>query len=310
MPNQVLLWVAFNVFILAMLVLDLWVFHRKTHVIQLKEALLWVAFWVALALLFNTGIYFWRGTDKALEFLAGYLIEYSLSADNIFVFLLIFSYFRVPAQYQHKALFWGILGALVMRAIFIATGITLITHFSWVIYVFGVFLVLTGIKMILQKNQEIHPEKNPVLKLFRRFMPVTEQYEGGRFFVRRTGRVLATPLFVVLLVLETTDVVFAVDSIPAILAITVDPFIVYTSNVFAILGLRALYFALAGMMRMFHCLHYGLSIILAFVGVKMLLTEFYKIPTGIALGVVAGILFVSVIASVVWPAKTELRENN
>ncbi len=310
MPHQVLLWVAFNIFILLMLVLDLWVFHRKTHVIQLKEALLWVAFWVTLALLFNVGIYFWRGPEKAIEFLAGYVIEYSLSADNIFVFLLIFSYFRVPARYQHKVLFWGILGALVMRAIFIAAGITLITHFAWIIYVFGVFLVLTGIKMLVQKNQEIHPEKNPVLKLLRRFMPVTEQYEEGNFFIRRAGHLFATPLFVVLLVVETSDIVFAVDSIPAVLAITMDPFIVYTSNVFAILGLRALFFALAGMMRMFHGLHYGLSIILVFVGIKMLLADFYKIPTGIALGTVAGIIFISVIASIIWPPKTQSRENN
>ena len=305
MLHQALPWVAFNIFVLVMLVLDLGVFHRKTHVIQFKEAMLWVAFWVALAVLFNTGIYFWRGPDKALEFLAGYLIEYSLSADNIFVFLLIFSYFRVPVHYQHKVLFWGILGALIMRAIFIVAGITLLQQFQWVIYVFGVFLILTGLKMLLQKDQEIRPERNPVLRLFRRFMPVTEQYEGGNFFIKSAGHFLATPLFVVLLVVETTDIVFAVDSIPAILAITVDPFIVYTSNVFAILGLRALFFALAGMMRMFHHLHYGLSLILVFVGLKMLLANFYQIPTGIALSVVAGILCISVIASIFHPRPGE-----
>ncbi len=309
MSHQVLLWVAFSIFILVMLVLDLWVFQRKAHVIQLKEALLWVVFWVALALVFNLGIYFWRGPAKAIEFLAGYVIEYSLSVDNIFVFLLIFSYFRVPASYQHKVLFWGILGAIVMRAVFIAIGITLITRFSWIIYVFGVFLVLTGIKMMLQKNQEIRPEKNPLLKLLRRWMPVTEQYEGERFFTQKAGHFLATPLFVVLLVVETSDIVFAVDSIPAVLAITVDPFIVYTSNIFAVLGLRALYFALAGMMRTFHHLHYGLSIILIFVGIKMLMGDFYKMPTGIALGMIAGILLASVVASLIWPVM-EPRKNN
>jgi len=288
-----------------MLALDLGVFHRKAHVIKIKEALLWSAFWIGLSLLFNLGIYFWRGPETALEFLTGYLIEKSLSVDNIFVFLLIFSYFRVPSLYQHKVLFWGILGALVMRAIFIATGVTLIQKFHWIIYIFGAFLILTGIKMALQKDKKIHPERNPVLRLFRRYMPVTDDYKDDKFFVKRAGHYLATPLFVVLLVVETTDIIFAVDSIPAILAITLDPFIVYTSNVFAILGLRALYFALAGIMQLFHHLHYGLSAILVFVGVKMLLADIYKIPVGIALGVIASILLISVIASVIWPRKAE-----
>jgi tellurite resistance protein TerC len=306
MSNQILLWIVFNLFVVAMLALDLGVFHRKAHEIRIREALLWSAFWIVLSLLFNLGVYYWRGSVTALEFLTGYLLEKSLSVDNIFVFLMIFTYFRVPYLHQHKVLFWGILGALFMRAAFILTGITLIEKFHWVIYIMGGFLILTGIKMATQKDEEINPERNPVLKLFRRFMPVTENYEGGQFFLRRSGQLFATPLFIVVLVVETTDVVFAVDSIPAILAITLDPFIVYTSNVFAILGLRALYFALAGIMQLFHYLPYGLSVILVFVGVKMLLVDIYKIPIGIALGTVAGVLVISVIASIVRPPKTEV----
>lgn len=303
MSNQLLPWVLFNIFVLAMLALDLGVFHRKAHEVKIKEALIWSAIWIALALLFNLGIYLWRGPDTALEFLTGYLIEKSLSVDNIFVFLLIFSYFRVDSLYQHKILFWGILGALMMRAVFIAVGVTLIQQFHWLIYIFGAFLILTGIKMALEKGKEIHPERNPVLRLFRRLMPVTDHYVQGKFFVKLDGRTFATPLFVVLLVVETTDLIFAVDSIPAILAITLDPFIVYTSNVFAILGLRALYFALAGAMRLFQYLHFGLSSILVFIGIKMLLADVYKIPIVIALSVVAGILVISVVASVVRPRK-------
>jgi tellurite resistance protein TerC len=298
MANRILLWVFFNVFVLAMLAVDLGVFHRKAHVIKIKEALVWSMIWIALALLFDLGIYFWHGPDTALEFLTGYLIEKSLSVDNIFVFLLIFSYFGVPPLYQHKVLFWGIIGALIMRAIFIAAGVTLIEKFHWVIYIFGAFLVFTGVRMALQKGRKIHPERNPVLRLFRRWVPVTEEYAEGRLIVNRAGHYLATPLFIVLIVVETTDIIFAVDSIPAILAITLDPFIVYTSNVFAILGLRALYFALAGIMELFHRLHYGLSAVLVFVGIKMLLADLYKIPVGIALSVVAGILLISVMASI------------
>lgn len=306
MSHPVLWWVVFNIFVLAMLALDLGVFHRTAHVVRFKEALMWSAIWVSLALLFFLGIFFWRSRQTALEFLTGYLIEEALSVDNLFVFLLIFSYFRVPSLYQHKVLFWGILGALIMRAIFIVVGVTLVQKFHWIIYLFGAFLILTGTKMTLQNDKEIHPEKNPVLRLFQRFMPVTDRYEEGRFFVGREGRYLATPLFVVLLVVETTDVIFAVDSIPAVLAITLDPFIVYTSNVFAILGLRSLYFALAGMMTLFHYLHYGLSAILVFVGAKMLLADIYKIPVGIALGVVASFLMTSIIASIVHPRKEEV----
>lgn len=301
MSNELLLWIGFNVFVLAMLSLDLGVFHRKAHEVKVKEALWWSAVWIGLAMLFNAGVYFWRGEEAALEFLTGYLLEKALSVDNIFVFIMIFAYFRVPALYQHKVLFWGILGALVMRAIFIATGITLLQHFHWVIYIFGAFLILTGIKLAVQQDKEVHPEKNPMLKLFRRFMPVTKDFEGDKFLVKRDGRRFATPLLVVLLMVETTDVVFALDSIPAILAITTDPFIVYTSNVFAILGLRALYFALAGIMQMFHYLSYGLAAILVFVGVKMMIMDFYKLPIGISLGVVAGILAIAVILSLVRP---------
>lgn len=300
----VLPWVLFGVFVLTMLVLDLGVFHRHSHEVKVKEAMLWSAVWIALALLFNIGIYIWRGPETALEFLAGYLIEESLSIDNLFVFLMIFSYFRVPAQYQHKVLFWGILGALVMRAIFILAGVALIQKLHWIIYVFGAFLIVTGVKMAAGKDEQINPEKNPVLRLCRRLLPVTEDYEDGKFFVKRAGRRFATPLFIVLPVIETMDLVFAIDSVPAILAITRDPFVVYTSNVFAIMGLRALYFALAGIMQLFHYLHYGLSAILVFVGVKMLLADIYKIPIGMALGIVAGCLLIAVIASLMWPPKT------
>lgn len=294
-------WILFNLFVLAMLALDLGVFHRKAHVVRLKEALGWSVVWICLALLFNLLIYFWLGPETALQFLAGYVIEKSLSVDNLFVFLLIFSYFSVPSIYQHKILFWGILGALIMRAIFIAAGITLIEKFHWMIYLFGGFLIITGIKMAFQKDKELHPEANPVLRLFRRFVPVTSEYHESRFWVIKEGKRWATPLFVVLLLVETTDVIFAVDSIPAILAVTRDPFIVYTSNVFAILGLRALYFALAGIMQLFHYLHYGLSLILVFVGTKMLISDIYKVPIGIALVVIAGILIVSVVASILRP---------
>ena len=299
-------WVGFNVFVLAMLAVDLLVFHRKPHEVSFKEALIWSGVWIGLALTFNAGIYFLQGKQLALEFLTGYLIEKSLSVDNIFVFLMIFACFKVPAKYQHEVLFWGILGALLMRAGFIAGGVALIKNFHWIIYVFGAFLIFTGIKMALDKDKEIHPEKSLVLRLFRKIMPVTKDYEGGKFFVRKGKRTFATPLFVVLIVVETTDVIFAVDSIPAILAITQDPFIVYTSNVFAILGLRALYFDLAGIIQLFHYLHYGLSAILAFVGTKMLIVDFYKIPIGLSLAVVAALLSLSVGASILWPKKPEV----
>jgi tellurite resistance protein TerC len=292
----------FNLFVLSMLVLDLGVFHRRAHTVKFREALAWSGAWIALAAIFAVVIFFWHGRTPALEFVTGYVIELSLSVDNLFVFLLIFRFFQVPAIHQHKVLFWGILGALIMRAIFIAAGVSLIQRFHWIIYAFGAFLVYSGIKLFFQEEAEIHPEKNPVLRLFRRWVPVTKDYVGNKFFVRSAG-LYATPLFVVLLVVETTDLLFAVDSIPAILAITRDAFIVYTSNVFAILGLRSMYFALAGMMEMFRYLHYGLSLVLISVGAKMLLSHYFEIPTPVALAAVAGVLAISVIASMANPKK-------
>lgn len=299
--NHIWWWILFNAFVILMLAVDLFIFNRKAHEIKIKEALFWTVVWVLLALIFNFGVYLMRGKDVALQFLAGYLIEKSLSVDNLFVFLLIFSCFGVHKAYQHKILFYGILGALFFRALFIVLGVKLINQFHWLMYVMGAFLILTGVRLAFEKDKEIHPEKNIVLRFFKKIMPVTHENEGSKFFVRKNGRLFATPLFVVLIIVETTDIVFAVDSIPAIFAITLDPFIVYTSNVFAILGLRALYFALAGMMQLFHHLHYGLAFILVFVGTKMLIAEHYKIPIGIALSVIAGTLVLSVIASLLWP---------
>ncbi len=303
--SQYLLWVGFIVFIVGMLVLDLKVFQKKDHEATVREALLWTLFWIILALIFNVGIYYFMGHTKALEFLTGYLIEKSLSVDNIFVFILVFSYFGTPAKYQHKILFWGILGALVMRALFIFAGITLIHSLHWIIYVFGVFLVYIGIRMAFEKEKEIHPEKNMVIRIVKKIIPVKNDTGDGDFFIKEAGKIMATPLFIVLIMIESTDVVFAVDSIPAILSITLDPFIVYTSNVFAILGLRALYFALSSVMKMFHFLNYGLSAILVFVGVKMLIADFLILPVSMALGVIGGVLVVSILASVLFPQNVE-----
>lgn len=302
MIDPLWLWLGFNLFVLAMLALDLGVFHRHAHAVTLKESLTWTAVWIALALLFNLGVWHFAGPQKGLEFFTGYLIEKSLSVDNVFVFALLFSYFSVPPAFQHKVLFWGILGALVMRAIMIVAGAALIATFSWIIYVFGAFLILTGLKMIFKRAQEIHPERNPVVRLFKKIMPVTSDYQGDKFFVRHRGILMATPLFVVLLMVEVSDLIFAVDSIPAIFAVTTDPFIVYTSNVFAILGLRSLYFALAGVMNKFRYLKIGLGAVLAFVGVKMLLAHSpWKIDTLLSLGVIVLILAASVIASLLKP---------
>lgn len=298
-----MLWAIFLVVIVVMLVVDLGIFHRKTHVVYLREALIWSVIWIGLGLAFAVLVWVNMGPVKALEYLTGFVIEKSLSVDNLFVFLIIFSYFQVPRYLEHTVLFWGVLGVLVMRGIFIALGITLIHQFHWVLYIFGGFLIFTGIKLAFEKGKEIHPEHNPILKLFRYIMPVTANYEGNKFFLRINGRLYATPLFVVLLMVESTDVIFAVDSVPAVLAITHDPFIVYTSNIFAILGLRSLFFALSGIMRLFHHLHYGLAFILTFVGVKMLISDFYKIPVGYALLVVTITLVLSIIASVIWPPK-------
>jgi tellurite resistance protein TerC len=280
-----------------MLVVDLGWFHRKAHAVGAREATIGCVVWVTLALLFNAGVYIWLGSEKALEFLTGYIIEYSLSVDNLFVFIIVFSYFAVPAAYQHRVLFWGILGALIMRGIFIAAGALLLQRFHWVIYLFGAFLVFTGIKLLLKEEAPVHPEDNLMIKMLRRLLPISSEYEGQRFFVRRGMKWTATPLFVVLLVVESTDLIFAVDSVPAIFAVSSDPFIVYTSNVFAILGLRSLYFLLAGVMDLFIYLRYGLGVVLGFVGIKMVLADFYKIPIGMSLGVIAAILTLSVLAS-------------
>lgn len=299
-------WVGFNLFVLAMLALDLGVFHRKAHVVTFRESLTWTGVWITLALVFNVGIYHFLGPQKGLEFFTGYVIEKSLSVDNIFVFALLFSYFSVPKLYQHKVLFWGIIGALIMRATMIFLGVALIERFSWVIYLFGLFLIFTGIKMIFKNEEEIHPERNPLIRWFKKLMPVTPEYREDRFFVRESGVLMATPLFVVLLMVEFTDLIFAVDSIPAIFAVTRDPFIVYTSNVFAILGLRSLYFALAGIMDKFHYLKIGLGIVLSFVGVKMLLGHTaWKIDTGVSLIVILGVLALSMVASLIWAKKHE-----
>ena len=306
--NETLLFIFFNLFILAMLALDLGVFHRKAHEVRIKEAAIWSGVWVALSLLFNIGLYFYvrsstgseqEATRVGLEFLTGYLLEKSLSVDNIFVFIVIFTYFGVPKHLQHKILFWGVVGALIMRSIFIATGAMLIYRFEWVLYIFGAILVVSGWKMMFQKEMEVHPERNIVIRLAQKFFPVASGYESGNFFLRKNGQLFITPLFLVLLTVETTDVVFAVDSIPAVFGVTRDPFIVYSSNVFAILGLRALYFLLAGAMSSFHYLKYGLSLVLIFIGVKMLIGEFYHVPILVSLIVVGGILFVSVFTSLI-----------
>ena len=306
MTDQTWLWVGFNGFVLLMLAIDLGVFHRKAHVVSFKESMTWTVVWISLAMVFNVWVWNHFGPQKGLEFFTGYVIEKSLSVDNVFVFALLFSYFRVPQLYQHKVLFWGVLGALVMRAAMIVLGAALITKFSWIIYLFGAFLIITGIKMVVKKEEEIHPENNPVVRWFKKFMQVTPDFRGDKFFVRENGIRMATPLFVVLLLVEISDVIFAVDSIPAIFAVTKDPFIVYTSNVFAIMGLRSLYFALAGVMDKFHYLKIGLGFVLAFVGTKMLLGHTpWKIDTQLSLGIIVGILAASVIASLVKPKKEE-----
>jgi len=300
-----LLWVGFTLFVLAMLALDLGVFHRRAHEIGVREAFAWTVVWIVLALLFNVGVYFWFGPVRGLEFFTGYLIEKALSVDNIFVFLVIFSYFGVPRAFQHRVLFWGILGALIMRAIFIVLGAALIQRFHWVIYIFGAFLIYTGVKLLLQRASEVHPERNPLFRMFRRIVPSVSDYHGAHFTAVVARKRYATPLLLVLVCVEATDIVFAVDSIPAIFAITRDPFIVYTSNIFAILGLRALYFVLVGVIGKFHYLRVGLALVLAFVGAKMMLSELYKIPITVSLVVVATLLAGSVAASAIRPPRQE-----
>ena len=305
MENTIWLWVGFNVFVLLMLALDLGVFHRKAHEVKFREAITWSAVWIVLSLIFNAGIWYYFGEVKAIEFLTGYIVEKSLSVDNIFVFVLIFTSFQVPLIYQHKVLFWGVLGALVMRIIFIFAGVALITKFHWIIYVFGIFLIYTGIKIARDKGTKIDIENNALVKYVRKFIPVTTDYFNARFLVKLNNKWHATPLLLVLILIEVTDLIFAVDSIPAILAITNDPFIVYTSNVFAILGLRSLYFALAGSLKYFIYLHYGLALILVFVGIKMLISDFYKLNPFLSLGIIGLILAGSITASFIWPAKAK-----
>ena len=299
MEVSILFWIGFHLFIFVMLALDLGVFNKKAHEIAVKEALIWSALWISITLLFSIFVLFQFGKTKALEFLTGYVIEYSLSVDNIFVFILIFTYFSVKPKYQHKILFWGILGALIMRGIFIIAGVALINRFHWIVLIFGGFLVVTGIKMLFQKEISIDPEKNRIVLIFRKFFPVSNTQYGSKFLIRQDGKLLATPLFLVLLVIESSDLIFAVDSIPAILAISKDTFIVYTSNIFAILGLRSLYFAVSGIMRYFRYLKSGLSIVLTFVGLKMLASYIQiEIPILLSLAVIISILVFSILASV------------
>lgn len=297
MDTPIIFWIIFNAFVLIMLAIDLGVFHQKSHEVSVKEALIWTFVWIFLALLFNTIIYYWKGQQQALEYFTGYLVEKALSVDNIFVFIMIFTYFQVPAKYQHKVLFWGIIGALIMRLIFIFAGVALLEKFHFTIYIFGALLIFTGIKMFNHSNSKIDPNKNPVIKFFKKLMPVTQSLQEDKFFTRIDGRRFATPLFLVLLFIETTDLIFAVDSIPAILAITQDHFIVYTSNVFAILGLRSLYFAIAGIIHRFWLLSYGLAIVLVFVGIKMILIDFYKIPIEWSLLFIATIITTTIFFS-------------
>jgi len=306
MSESAILWLSFSLFVIGMLALDLGVFHRKSHAVSVKEALTWTVVWITLSMLFNLFVYFYFGKEKALEFFTAYLVEKSLSIDNIFVMIMIFSYFSVPDSYQHKVLFWGIFGALVMRIIFIFAGIELIHKFHWLIYIFGGFLVVTGVRMVVGEDKPIEPDKNPLVKLVRRMFPVTDSFEGDNFFVKREKKICATPLFIVVVLIEATDLIFAVDSIPAIIAISDDVFIVYTSNVFAILGLRSLYFALAGIEKYFKYLKYGLATILVFVGIKMCIVDFYKIPVEISLIVICFLLAISMIASVLVKQKTEV----
>lgn len=292
-----LLWVGFSVFIIAMLVLDLGILHRRPQATSIKESLIWTAIWITASLIFNLLVWRWFGREPAIEFFTGYLIEKSLSVDNIFIFLLIFNYFNVPSTLQHGVLFWGILGALIMRAIFIWLGAVLIQKFSWIIYLFGIILLWTGIKLIIRPSSPADPEKAWIIRVFKYFVPVTADYVGGAFLVKLEGKIYATPLLLVLLAIESTDLVFAIDSIPAVFAVTKDPFIVYTSNIFAMLGLRSLYFALAGVLERLHYLKYGLAVILVFVGIKMLVSPFFHIPTAISLLVIIVVLSTAIIAS-------------
>lgn len=291
-------WLVFVAVVVVALFLDLFVFHRNPHKISLKEALLLSAFWIVLGLLFGGYVYYTRGYERGVEYMTGYLLEKSLSLDNIFVFILIFSYFRVPEEYRHKVLFWGVFGAIIFRAVFIFAGLELIKHFHWMVYIFGLILIVSAIKLLTTEEKEFHPEQTIAYRIARRLFPIKPDYREGKFFIREDGKLYATPMFLALFFVESSDIMFAIDSVPAILAISKDPFVVYTSNVFAILGLRSLYFATAGILPLFHYLHYGLSFILGFIGVKMLLSDFYKIPVEVSLLLIGSAIFVSVVASV------------
>jgi tellurite resistance protein TerC len=306
MEVGVLGWVLFNVFLISMLLLDLLVFHRNAHAISMKESIIWTGVWVSLAVAFGFGIWLFQGSTHAINFFSGYVVEESLSVDNLFVFLMLFTYFRVPHEYQPRVLLWGILTAIVLRAAFILGGIALFQSLEWIVYVFGAFLIFTGVRMGIQSEDNTDPEGNPVLKLVRRFLPITAKYHDGKFFTIENGRRLATPLFMVFLVINLTDIIFAVDSIPAVLAITRDPFIVYTSNMFAVMGLRSIYFALSGFARRLHYLHYGLSAVLVFLGIKMILSSIYDIPTVLSLLIIAAILGIAVIASIRRPPNADV----
>ncbi len=305
MNPEWMLWIGFTVVVVVLLGVDLLVFNKKSHEVSIKEALVWSAVWISVALAFNGWIWFEEGKDKAFEFLTAYLIEKSLSVDNLFVFLMIFAFFKVDVRYEHKVLTWGILGAVVMRALMIFGGVALLNSLHWLVYVFGAFLILTALKMAFQKDEKINPERNLLLRGLRKLVPMTKEYHDDKFFVRQAGRLFATPLLAVVLVVETTDLLFAVDSIPAVLAISDDAFIVYTSNIFAILGLRALFFAVSGMMQAFRFLRQGLVVILMFVGVKMMIVDIFKMPTWMALSGVGGVLLVSILLSIVFPGKAE-----
>jgi tellurite resistance protein TerC len=300
-----LVWALFVGVVVAILAVDLGVFNRSAHKVSLKAAATWVVVWVGFAMAFNAFVFYRFGEVRGLNFLQAYLLEQALSVDNVFVFIVLFNYFRVPEQYQHRVLFWGVLGAAVTRGIFVVAGVALLSRFHWLMYGLGLFLVVTAVKMLLQKDSDLDPSANPVLKLFRRFVPMTEHYEGATFVVKRDGRRLATPLLAVLVVVEATDVMFAVDSIPAVFGVTQDIFIVYTSNIFAILGLRSLFFLLVGLVEKLHLLKQGVALILAFVGLKILTAGFVHIPEAVSLGVLAGILIVFTIASFVFPKKAE-----
>jgi tellurite resistance protein TerC len=303
MSHEAILWIVFAIVVPVVLVLDLGVFQRKAHTIKTKEALLMTACYVALALVFAGVVYFMLGQEKSFTFLTGYIVEQSLSMDNLFVFLLIFSAFAVPSQYQHRVLFWGILGAIITRGIFIASGVALLQRLEWLIYIFGAFLVYTGIKIATKKDGEVDPKKNPLFRFGKKYLRMTDSYREGKFFTRENGRLLVTPLLLVLVVIESTDVVFAVDSVPAVLSITLDSFVVYTSNIFAILGLRSLFFALAGLTNKLVYLNYGLAAILSLLGIKMLGSKFFHVPVPVSLGAIVGILLLAALASYLWPPK-------